>query len=102
MKVLIEFDRAYAGPPSEAVWIVASSKNRSWFEQHAIEIDSNSAIFDEDVEPLTVIWHVFEHHPDWTEIVVRNARLTSQIEEGILPNAVVAGREEDGFRLRRR
>ena len=102
MKVLVEFGRYYDGPPSEAVWIIASPANRSWFQRHAGTIDGNSAIFDDDVEPLTLIWHVFAHHPDWTEITVRSAILTPEIEEGIAPDAVVANSDKNGFHLRRR
>jgi hypothetical protein len=101
MEVLIEFHPAYAGPTSDAVWIIASAKNRSWFERHVESIDPNSAVFDKNVSPLQVLWHVFEHHPDWTEIVLRGAALTPEIEEGIEADAVVASKEKDGFRLRR-
>jgi hypothetical protein len=101
MEVLVEFDPAYAGPASDAVWIIASPNNRSWFVRHAESIDPNSAVFDEDVTPMQVVWHVFDHHPDWTEIVVRGVALTHEIEEGIEADAVVASRDEDAFRLRR-
>ena len=101
MDVLVEFNPAYDGHASDAVWIIASPHNRSWFERHVGSIDPNSAVFDEDVTPIGVIWHVFDHHPDWTEIVVRGAALTSEIEEGIGAGAVVASSEGDGFRLRR-
>jgi hypothetical protein len=102
MEVLAEFNPAYSGPPSEAVWIIGTPSNRAWFEVHAESIDSNSATFDDDVPPVTVISHVFAHHPDWTEIVVRGAALTGEIEDSIAADADVACREDDSFRLRRR
>jgi len=101
MKVLVEFDRAYAGAPSDAVWIIATPENRLWFERNAGRIDANSAIFDEDATPLSVIWHVFDHHPDWTEIVVRGAALNDETEVGIQPDAVIASRSAGEFRLTR-
>lgn len=55
----------------------ATPKNRSWFEQEVASIDQNSAVFDEDAVPLTVIWRIFDHHPDWTQITVRGVDATS-------------------------
>jgi hypothetical protein len=101
MEVLVQFERAYAGRPSDAVWIVGTPENRTWFEQHVGSIDANSAVFDDNAAPLTVIGHVFDHHPDWTEIVVRGAALTAEIEQGVQPDAVVATRGFDEFRLTR-
>jgi len=101
MEILVEFDRAYAGGPSEAVWIVGTPENRLWFERHTEGIDANSAIFDEDAAALTIIWHVFDHHPDWTEILVRGTPLNTEIEDGVRPDAVVASRSANEFRLRR-
>ena len=101
MKVLVEFGRAYAGPPWDAVWIIDTPDNRAWFEQHSNSIDPWSAVFDDDMEPLAVISHVFEHHPEWAEIVVRGASLTPEIEDKLRAEAVVASRAIDEFRLRR-
>ena len=102
MEVLVQFDRAYAGPPSEAVWLVRTLENGLWFEQHVGGIDANSALFDENTTPLAVIWHVFDHHPDWTEIVVSGAALTPEIQAAVEPDGVIVSADDDSFRLRRR
>jgi len=102
MKVLVQFDPAYAGPPSDAVWLIAGPENRSWFVQHRETIDASSAIFDEEAEPLQIIWHVFGHHPDWTEITVCGAAPTPEIEKSVEPDADIANRGVDGFKLARR
>ncbi len=101
MKVLVEFGRTYAGPPLDAVWIIDTPENRAWFEKHVDSIDPWSAVFDEDVEPLTAIWHVLDHHPEWTEIVVRGAGLTPELKRGLQPDAVVTSNRPDEFRLKR-
>lgn len=102
MQVRVILDEAYSGPASDAVWIIDTPTNRSWFEQHTDDIDPNSAIFGQNVSLLTVIWHVFDHHPDWTEIVVSGAPLTPAIKQAVEPDAFIANEGSDEFKLARR
>jgi hypothetical protein len=99
MQVLVAFDPAYAGPPSKAVWIIDTPKNRAWFEHQAGRVDANSAIFDDNMPPLAIIWNVLDHHPNWSEIVVRGAPLTSEIEQAVCHDGIVASRGNNEFRL---
>ena len=99
MKVLVQFDEHFAGAPADAIWIVDSSSNREWFERHSRAIDQNSAVFVAGSE-LTIIWHVFDHHPSWDVIEVEGWPLTADIVDALKQDAGVA-RTENGFRLSR-
>lgn len=99
--MLVQFDRAHAGCPPDAIWLIDSPENRQWIHKHAQSIDINSAIFDEDADPLTVVWNVIDHHPDWSTIVVRGASLTPEMERAVAGDAVIANRSNDEVRLRR-
>lgn len=101
MKVLIVFEPAYVGSPSDAVWIVDSSENRTWFERHSLFIDQNSAVFSPACDPLNILWNVFEHHPAWTEIDVRGERMTREIASGIAGEAALQSETREGFSLKR-
>ena len=101
MNVLVVFERAYAGSPSDAVWIIDSPENRAWFEGHATSIDQNSAVFNPASDPLNILWNVFEHHPAWAEIIVRGERMTSEIASGVADEASIKGETHDGFSLNR-
>jgi hypothetical protein len=99
MEVLIQFEPAFAGTPTDAVWISDTRANRTWFERQAGRIDANSALFDPGSDPLTIIWHIFDHHPDWSAIVVRGTALTPEIERSVKPDASAVEAGPDGFRL---
>jgi hypothetical protein len=101
MDVLIEFCRLPPESALEAVWIIDSVENRRWFETLAGQIDPNSAVFSEDSHPLTILWNVFEHHPNWTEIVVHGEGLSSEIMDGISSEAVADNVAPDQFVVRR-
>ena len=101
MRVLVTFDPAYSGPPADAVWIVDTPDNRVWFEQQATGIDANSALFDGKVSPLTTIWNVFDHHPQWTEVIIAGAPLTPEVEEAVRSDAYATRLGTHEFRLTR-
>ncbi len=101
MNVLVVFEPAYAGSPSDAVWITDSPNNRAWFEQHSTTIDRNSAVFDPGSDPLNILWNVFEHHPAWTEIEVRGERMTHEIASGVADEASIQSETPNGFSLKR-
>ncbi len=102
MEVLVQFGSPYAGQPSQAVWIIDTPENRAWFEKQVGHIDQNSAVFNETNDPLTIIWQVFDHHPDWTEIMVKGATLTAEIRQDLAADVEVIDAGTDEFRLRRR
>lgn len=99
MRILVEFGDFCGDQVVDAAWLINSPKNIIWLQNHANELDSNSACFDEGMLPLTAIWHVFDHHPDWTEIIIRGVVVTSEIEEGIKPDAIVLSRLSNEFQL---
>lgn len=99
MQVLVAFDPAYAGPSSEAIWVIDTPENRAWFEHQSARLDANSAIFENDVPPLAIIWNVLDHHPQWSEIVVKGAPLTPEIEQAVRFDGIVASRGNNEFRL---
>lgn len=100
MKVVIEFGTYAGGPIPDAVWALDTPENRGWFRAHAEALDPNSALF-KMADPLSILWSVFEHHPAWTEIEVRGAELTTEIETEIALDSQVHSRDRDGFRLAR-
>lgn len=100
MKVLVLFDPHYNGDPADAVWIIESAENRKWFEAHAQSFDQNSAVFKADIDLITILSDVFEHHPMWTEIDVQGQSLTKEVADDIASDAVATIAEE-GFRLSR-
>jgi hypothetical protein len=102
MEVLVQFGSPYAGPLSDAVWIVDTPENRTWFEQHVKGIDPNSAVFNEANDPLTILWHVFDHHPGWTEIIVKGVTLTAAIQQELAADAIAFDTRPNEFRLTRR
>lgn len=99
MKVLVTFEKAYAGRTFDAVWIIDSAENRAWFERQAAKIDVNSAIFNPAADPQHLFWSVFEHHPRWTEIVVRGIEPTSDLAGSVPPEAILNSHEGDTFSL---
>ena len=101
MRVLVIFEQAFTGDPLDAVWIIDSPHNRLWNAEHVEGIDPNSAVFNPASDPLNILWSIFEHHPDWTEIVVRGVELTVHLAEGVESEAVVCEREANQFRLSR-
>lgn len=101
MRVLVLFEPAFSGDPLDAVWIIDSPHNRTWFQSHVERIDPNSAMFNAASEPLDILEHVFEHHPTWTEIVVRGTDLTADLADSLRPEAVVRAVEPNGFKLAR-
>lgn len=96
MKILIEFGHLPPATCPAAVWIADTPESRPWFEALAGRVDANSASLKEDAAPLTIIRHVFEHHPAWTEIVVQGEALTGESENGVVGAAfaVKAGPEK--------
>ena len=100
MRVLVVFEPVFRGDPLDAVWIIDTPQNRAWYDEQVEQIDGNSAVF-RPQDPLDVLWHVFEHHPTWAEIVVRGAELSADLAEGLKPDAVVHDHGADGFTLSR-
>lgn len=100
MKVLVVFDPFYTGDVADAVWIIESAVNRKWFHEHAQSIDRNSAVFNSDSDLLTILWHVFQHHPTWTDVIVQGRPLTDADAADIALDAT-ATITNDGFRLAR-
>lgn len=84
----------------DAVWIIDTPQNRAWYKRQVDRIDGNSAVF-QSQDPLDILRHVFEHHPEWTEIVVRGAELSADLAAGLKPDAVVREHDADGFSLSR-
>ena len=101
MKVLIVFEPSYAGSAMDAVWIIDSPSNRAWFQSHSTRIDHNSAVFNAASDALNILWTVFEHHPAWTEIVVRGEPVTVEIASDMVGVASIHGETRDGFSLKR-
>ena len=101
MEIMVAFDRAYEGRPRDAVWIIDTPENRQWFEEHRWHLDPNSAVFDADAEPLTILRHVFDHHPNWSKIVVTGAGLTHELEEAVASDALVVREAAREFLLER-
>ena len=101
MRVLVVFEPAFTGDPLDAVWIIDTPQNRAWYEKQLERIDGNSAVFTPANDPVDILWHVFEHHPRWTEIVVRGAELASDLAKGVKPEAVVRAQGADEFTLAR-
>jgi len=101
MKVLIEFGSPPGGASFDAVWIIDTPENCAWFDKEVDRIDANSAVFKDASDPLAIIWNVFEHHPNWAEILVRGAVLTPDIEQGVRPDAAVSSEGSAEFRLTR-
>jgi len=101
MKVLVVFDPAFSGDPTDAVWISDSPQNRAWFGSHAKHIDANSAVFTPASDPLDIIEYVFQHHPTWTEIEVRGVQMTDELGDNLKSEAVVREQSGGGFKLRR-
>lgn len=101
MKVLIEFESVPGGASYDAVWIIDTPENRAWFERQVGRIDANSAVFKDGSDPLAIIWNVFEHHPNWAEILVRGAALTPAIEGAVRPDASASSEGPAEFRLTR-
>jgi hypothetical protein len=101
MNVLVVFEPAYAGSPSDAVWIVDSPENRAWFERHSMHVDQNSAVFNPASDPLNILWNVFEHHPTWTEIDVRGERMTRELASAVADEASIQSETHKGFGLKR-
>jgi hypothetical protein len=101
MNVFVIFDSSYTGPFSDAIWIIDSPDNRARFDSHATQIDQNSVVFDPANDPLTVFWSIFEHHPAWTEIIVKGLPVSPDIVSGVADEASVQIETEDGFRLKR-
>ena len=73
MLVLVIFDPAFDGPAGEAVWIVDTPANRSWFVRQRA-LDEGGAIFSLDRRDgpdgavVHMIWNAQQHHPDWKTI----------------------------------
>ena len=99
MEVMLQFEPAFAGTPSDAVWISDTPENRTWFEMQVGRIDANSALFDPGSDPLTIIWQIFDHHPNWSEIIVHGTALTPEIERSVQPDASAVEAGPNGFRL---
>jgi hypothetical protein len=99
MKVAIEFGAHRDEYVADAIWIVDTVENRAWFETLAGRIDANSAVFQEVSDPLMIVSHVFEHHPNWTEIDVNGTPLTPAIEQGVKPEALAQSLSDGRFRL---
>lgn len=101
MRVLVVFEQAFRGDPLDAVWIIDTPHNRLWYDQQAGRIDGNSAVFTPSNDAVDILWHVFEHHPNWTEVVVKGAELTTDLAEALKPEAVVRAQSAHEFRLER-
>lgn len=101
MKVSVIFDPAYVGGASDAVWIIDSPENRGWFERQAGIIDPNSAVF-QPSDPIAIIWNIFEHHPNWTEIAVTGEQVEADIKSALAGDAIVTARTASGCLLKRR
>ena len=101
MRVLVVFEQSFRGDPLDAVWIIDSPQNRAWYKQQVGRIDGNSAVFTPANDPVDILWHVFEHHPKWTEVVVKGAELTTDLAEALKPEAVIRRLGADEFRLER-
>jgi hypothetical protein len=99
MKVLVVFDPAFSRDPLDAVWISDSPQNRAWYASHEERIDPNSAVFAPASDPLGIIEYVFQHHPTWTEIVVRGTQMTGDLADSLKSEAVVQGQNPYGFKL---
>lgn len=101
MRVLVVFEQAFRGDPLDAVWIIDTPQNRDWYDQRAGRMDGNSAVFTPPNDPVDIFWDVFEHHPDWTEVVVTGAELTTDLAEALKPEAIVRAQGAGEFRLER-
>ena len=101
MKVLVAFERAYAGPLPDAIWLIETPDNRRWFELNIAEMDANSALFAKDADPLAIVWNVLDHHPDWTEVHVRGASLTDEMKASVQGIAKVFATSPGKFEFHR-
>jgi len=101
VRVLVTFEPEFRGDPLDAVWIADSPQNREWFNQQVGRIDPNSAVFSQTSEPLNILWDVFEHHPRWSEVIVRGAERTSELVEALQSEAIVRSHDAEGFMLAR-
>jgi len=85
---------------ADAAWLIESPRNREWVSTHWSQLDPNSATFRSDSHVSDILDNVFEHHPNWTEVVVQNAALTSDDEASLGRHAKLA-RSKDGFTVSR-
>jgi len=100
MKVIVSFAEQYDGQIEDAAWRIESPSNRKWINTHWSQLDPNSATFRRDSHVSDIFNNVFEHHPNWTEVVVQNAALTSDVETSLGLHAKFA-RTKDGFTVSR-
>jgi len=100
MKVIVSFAEQYDGQIADAAWLIESPSNRKWINRHWSQLDPNSATFRSNADVSDILDNVFEHHPNWTEVVVQNAALTSEVEASVGLSAKLA-RMRDGFTVSR-
>jgi hypothetical protein len=100
MKVIVSFAEHFDGEIADAAWLIESPRNREWVSTHWSQLDPNSATFRSDSHVSDILDNVFEHHPNWTEVVVQNAALTSDDEASLGRHAKLA-RSKDGFTVSR-
>lgn len=104
MLVLVIFDPAFDGPAGEAVRIVDTPANRSWFaRQQALD---EGAIFSldrcdgPDGAVVHMIWNAQLHRPDWETIEALGTPLSASIAETLREDGVVTATPA-GFHLDR-
>ena len=100
MKVIVSFAEQFDEQIADAVWLIESPSNRKWVQTHRPQLDPNSATFRSDSEVSDILDNVFEHHPTWMEVVVKNAALTPAVEAGLGVGAKLV-RNNDGFIVNR-
>ncbi|WP_423141706.1 hypothetical protein ACOYW6_12890 [Parablastomonas sp. CN1-191] len=100
MKVLVSFSDHFDGQIADAAWLIESQSNRGWLKGHWSLLDPNSATFRSDADVSDILDSVFEHHPNWTEIVVQHVMLTPDIEASFGPGTILS-RTTDGFTVNR-
>lgn len=103
MQVRVIFDPAYDGPAGDAVWIIDTPANQSWFARRQ-GLDEGSAVFSADrydsLESAVVhmIWNAQQHHPKWKTIEVLGTGLSASIAATLRDEGRVAA-TPGGFRL---
>jgi hypothetical protein len=90
----------YTGAAADALWIIDSASNREWFGRNGPAIHPNSAVFAPDSNPISIIDHVFTHHPTWTAIEVQGRQLTPEMAEEFRHLASIR-ETQTGFNLSR-
>jgi len=100
MKVIVSFAEHFDGQIADAAWLIESPSNRKWINTHWSQLDPNSATFRSGSDVIDILDNVFEHHPNWTEVVVQNAGLTPRFEASLSLHAKLA-LTNDGFTISR-